>query len=439
MGNIHQGNKAAHLVGMPLEHVETFKQAAVQMQCVLSSRQLGRVCTSLIREGYSTKGFRIKSKSCDFGPMAGFVCHDPRFHKKGPGHDKKQLEDIEHAIHGDAWDGTGEWKASTQQICLTDDRLHELIHWPLDDRDFSNARIYPMHYSSNWKAGSISFGGRIMTYLLHRERRNGNQVWALYETQHNIPELDRKFKISFMFDTIIGSKLPTWELERLKAKPVLALTNPYPPYPRGHYKNACTGDYDLFGVWPKYSDFDIYGEDCRVGGMVPGMAAGSQRRRNDQIIRSEDQRVGNISDRIALAAGTINSLVPPVKGGAPTGCSSNIVNHSDEAGRPFVKDIEDHVIAFVPLAGNEVLVLGMESPEEKNGSRNPKAVQQWKAFIEICHVAGYQVIANAGWMGFMRELRVDRLITTGAAQGLSNYSGRINRIQAQNDLHGGGA
>ena len=48
---------------------------------VIASRQLNPLCTDLMMEGYAAKGFHIKAKTCDWGPMAGFVALDPCFTK----------------------------------------------------------------------------------------------------------------------------------------------------------------------------------------------------------------------------------------------------------------------------------------------------------------------------------------------------------------------
>lgn len=44
---------------------------------VIISRAIGATCTGLIEEHYGPKSVRIDTKSCNRGPMAGFVCVDP--------------------------------------------------------------------------------------------------------------------------------------------------------------------------------------------------------------------------------------------------------------------------------------------------------------------------------------------------------------------------
>src|SRR5262249_22579284 len=70
-------------IGMPDEHARMFRQIARDEHCVILSRAVGRTCLQLLEQGYDTKGFRVHAKSCDWGPMAGFVLRDPRLNKAG--------------------------------------------------------------------------------------------------------------------------------------------------------------------------------------------------------------------------------------------------------------------------------------------------------------------------------------------------------------------
>ena len=67
--------------GIPEEHSDVFLNIAKETNCVIMTRTPGKACGQLLDQGYDAKGFWIKSKSCDWGPMAGFVCLDPIFNK----------------------------------------------------------------------------------------------------------------------------------------------------------------------------------------------------------------------------------------------------------------------------------------------------------------------------------------------------------------------
>src|ERR1700690_1180494 len=67
--------------GFPQVHITAFQTVASRNRFVISSRMLNPLCTDLVLEGYAAKGFHIKAKTCDWGPMAGFVPEDHRFTK----------------------------------------------------------------------------------------------------------------------------------------------------------------------------------------------------------------------------------------------------------------------------------------------------------------------------------------------------------------------
>ena len=69
--------------GFPEELVFSFLATSEMTNTAVLTRVPGSATTQLIKEKYDLKGFFIKSKSCDWGPMAGFLCRNPAFNKKG--------------------------------------------------------------------------------------------------------------------------------------------------------------------------------------------------------------------------------------------------------------------------------------------------------------------------------------------------------------------
>src|SRR6056300_52082 len=69
--------------GFSEKDISAFKTFCVKKKVALISRGLNPLCTNLLWEGYAAKGFHIKAKTCDWGPMAGFIPLDYRFTKKG--------------------------------------------------------------------------------------------------------------------------------------------------------------------------------------------------------------------------------------------------------------------------------------------------------------------------------------------------------------------
>jgi len=69
--------------GFPKKVSDAFQKAADELNCVILSRVPGAAATTMIDEGYDLKPFYIHAKSCDWGPMAGFVCQLPAINKAG--------------------------------------------------------------------------------------------------------------------------------------------------------------------------------------------------------------------------------------------------------------------------------------------------------------------------------------------------------------------
>jgi hypothetical protein len=69
--------------GFPEGLQTAFKATAKETQCVILSRVPGGATTALIAAGHDLKGYFIKAKSCDWGPMSGFLCQVPALNKKG--------------------------------------------------------------------------------------------------------------------------------------------------------------------------------------------------------------------------------------------------------------------------------------------------------------------------------------------------------------------
>ncbi|EPE2434472.1 type III secretion system adenylate cyclase effector ExoY, partial [Pseudomonas aeruginosa] len=58
-------------VGVPVEHALRMQAVARQTNTVFGIRPVERIVTTLIEEGFPTKGFSVKGKSSNWGPQAG--------------------------------------------------------------------------------------------------------------------------------------------------------------------------------------------------------------------------------------------------------------------------------------------------------------------------------------------------------------------------------
>jgi hypothetical protein len=69
--------------GFPDIVIDAFTETAEKLDAVVLSRVPGPASTQLIDEGHALKSFYVHGKSCNWGPMAGFVCQMPAFNKRG--------------------------------------------------------------------------------------------------------------------------------------------------------------------------------------------------------------------------------------------------------------------------------------------------------------------------------------------------------------------
>lgn len=382
-----RGIAALDAVGFPPAHAQAFQTVANLENCAISSRELGRVGRQLVEEGYDSKGFRIKGKTCNFGPMAGFVCRNALYNKRGAAHAVEQEQAHRHALFDD--DHVG-WRGTVEQICISPARLGWL-------RGQADLNVNPQAFAGNpnimWGT-FVAPGGPRTLYLLRQEVRNGDTVWAIYETNQPV-------------DTRPALQRAAWDV--LGAIPMMGMVNPYPAYGAGHYKNCVCGDYDLFGIWPRRADYQPMGDDRRISGMPRGDAAA----RNLQIVQWEDRRLGNINNRIHMVAQMINSLLPRAAGAV--GGTREMVHHSDEGGRPGVTGIELPVIAFVPVPGGAVEILAADNLHRMN------------ILVKLCHILGYQIILNSGWVNQLGGAHA--LGDTGDAHGWQTPLGDATRAR----------
>ena len=72
---------ACKKTGFVMAHAAPCESVAARMTCIILFREPGKPAEGLIADNYGMKGFRIDTKSCNWGPMRGFVCADPRLSK----------------------------------------------------------------------------------------------------------------------------------------------------------------------------------------------------------------------------------------------------------------------------------------------------------------------------------------------------------------------
>jgi hypothetical protein len=345
---VHDTRRACDLSGTPASHAQCFQQVADRTDSVISSRSVGKYATGLLLEGHASKGFHVKAKSCNWGPMAGFVLGDPRFTKRGASTAAREAQrtDVQKAMQ----EGAGE-----MQVFLTDERRKEVEErgWMMRAGGTINEMVYR----------ATSPDGDEMRFVLRRTMdgvpgAKGKQMWAVFYGGEE----------SALPGTLgAPSKAAPGQL-----LPVMALVDPLCPKDvASTYRAAMTGDYDLWAVFPRAGKFDGKGVDRRP---VPG---------SERFVvsfaefgRHEDRHMGNITPRVIEVKNRLNDAI------RATGyVGGNAVHHSDEAGRPKVTEVELDFIAFVP--------------------RDPQAyfiqnLADLKDFFRVV-IRDYHITLNPGW------------------------------------------
>ncbi len=364
-----------NIIGMPFSHRQAFLSVARDQKCVIMVRATGPTCHGLLEEGYDTKGYRIHGKSCDWGPMAGFVMRDPRLNKYGLGKENFNREKHKEAIELDH-EGQG-WKASTTALKISEGR----IAWLRGKGLISTVKKAERYHGSAAHPSGIKFD-----YCLIPEKDNPALYGVYFDmTTHN------KWKQE---GVPVVQYHPKWGASY---EPMIAMTNPpeHRSYRTETHLNAITGDYDLFAVWPFVGSYDAspYGPDHRPLGTVKGSVGKAERANVDKLERNfsefeknsktggiptgikpgtkQGTKLGNITPRIYMICQLINSILG----------KQQVLWHSDEAARPFLDDVDLPVIAFTPL-GNAV---GIET------------IFDFKVFISFCEKEGIKVTLSNAW------------------------------------------
>jgi hypothetical protein len=357
-----------HTIGMPNAHMEAFLTVARQQQCVIMVRATGPTCHGLLEEGYDTKGYRIHGKSCDWGPMAGFVMRDPRLNKYGLGKADFNRAKHKEAIEDDA-EGQG-WKASTTPLVISQRR----VDW-LRARGHITVVDKGRHLDGTADRAGVKFNYTLVReagglYSVCFDHSRGGARW--------VQETGQPHRVYHPWNS--------------QYEPMLAMTNP-PGYglapSAARHLNAITGDYDLFAVWPYRENYNARagGDDHRPLGTVRGSNSKAERDNVEHLERrftdsGQGTKLGNITNRIYLVCQIINSIV-----------GRSVLWHSDEAARPFLDDVDLPVMAFNP-AGS---YFGIET------------IDDFKMFIAACVADGIHVSLSNAWAQDATTAKPNRL------------------------------
>jgi hypothetical protein len=326
--------QACSVTGFVEAHATACEGVAKQLDCIILFREPGVMARGLIEENYSMKGFRIDTKSCNWGPMAGFVCVDPRLTKDsiyetrnaGWTHEAVKGHIVE-KFFGKVDDPT--WIADVMPIAISGARIAELTQKGI---------IAPRAVGADFVGESKASKGD--TVLPWRLVPVGNASNPWLKVDGGIPPnyyvlcVNTQGSRAFKQNYAAGAPVMFRGHET-----ILGLTNPGTKS-RG-FKACVTADYDLFAIWPKSGKADLSavrhaanaGVLAKTGQGATPLAGGIARMPGiDNRLQSqgnrEHHRFGDVSARMMLAKTMLNSALMTT-GGYKGG---NAIHHNDEAG-----------------------------------------------------------------------------------------------------------
>jgi hypothetical protein len=322
--------------GFPQVHINAFSTVASRNHFVISSRELNPLCTDLVLEGYAAKGFHIKAKTCDWGPMAGFVPADYRF-TKGSQDIAKQRQEIGNAFTH---------HALCVPLYISEARLTKLA-------DHGVVRIIKRTGVTVELEAQPSGGGVLKFTLVRLMTPPPGMTGPMWSVNYG-PGVEPE---SAAGQPAVPPGMPLWP----GLKPVLGMTNPGGVAVLGA-KAAVAGDYDLWCIFPHESvggsgiadrlmplRSTLVGRAAQnPGGVVARQAAAanlvfqSGEQRNTMAQQKEDAHLGNISHTVMKIRAELNAAC------SATGYTGgSIVQHSDYGGNPFAT-IDFPLIFFIP-------------------------------------------------------------------------------------------
>lgn len=348
--------------GFPLAHIEIFKQVSLKNRIVISSRELNPLCTDLLLENYAAKGRSIKAKTCDWGPMAGFVPADHRFTKANQSPSNQQAALIESYRNG----------VETIPLLISVSRATKLEQRGVFTVKSRNAKTMHVIAKPNISTQAQEF------ILINQPRC---QYWAICYPEFITPETK-----NFQTDTDTAGYLP-----------IKGLVNPGSN--KNDFKSAVCGDYDLWCLFPHVS-LDAPGINDRLMSLRATLVNPAARKTNSLVARRayeaglifasveeretlaqnvERKEIGNISLAVNRIRHELNRLCRPGGG--------DVVMHADYGGYPAGK-IDFPLIFFIPILHDATHSVSCEVV---------KTIPELRQILRWMRSLHYRVELNPAW------------------------------------------
>lgn len=388
--------------GFVLEHAVAAARVAERVNCIIMFREPGKMAAGLIKEGYAMKGFRIDTKSCTWGPMAGFVCMDPRLTKDDQ-YIPKNKNWTHEALSGEinkTFFGDGvvdaDWVGDVAPIVISQKRI-----------DYLRAQhvISPTTDSKGHLVGT-SKTDKGNTQLPWRLVPVGNTKFDWLKgalPTHHVVCVDNQGKFPFKqeFPSVHGLQAPVKPVIFRGYQAILGLCNPQTSKSLG-FKACVTADYDLFAIWPGQKGGDSMANQHKIGAMITGLqpGAGQTKALGGGVARmigvdtrlkgdglQEHHRHGDVSARTMIAKALLNTEIRHPGG--------NAIHHNDEAGnfalaKGTLKDCLP-IVAFLP---GLISKLGNSGPE----TALIQTLEDFKKVLLYARESNYKEVVKPSWL-----------------------------------------
>jgi hypothetical protein len=345
------GPAAVKRCGMLDSHAEIFAAVAARNNAVIGSRELNPLSEGLLREGHASKGFHIKAKSCDWGPMAGFVCSNPRFSKERDLQKQQRYIDKALAEH-----------AGLVPLRISSKRLIELDGLGIINQQkqgITATRI--LICAASRHHGATDFAAVRV--------QGGEPIWKLYALTQPCNDV---------------SQIPA-NLDADNSEEVNGMSNPpgiasAGPQPAGVHA-AVAGDYDLFCVWPHHR----HRHDRPLAAPPRPLFTGNPRfkaraeaytnavAKTGGTGKEEHPDMGNTSFYVEHIIRQLNDGIRHPGG--------NMVHHNDESSNPHTPGQDYPLLIFIP-------------------GQAPCAIEndhELRDLYQNCEAVGYAVERNLGF------------------------------------------
>jgi hypothetical protein len=298
------------------------------------------------------------------------------------------------------------WKASTTPLKICPERLLWLQQKGL-------IQLEPVRGNTHFFNGVATHRtGVHFNYIVVAEQEQGQNVWGIYLNTSGggfVQEVGSTPR-SYYMPSVFGTRYEA----------MLAMTNPmgHASWPVNDFRNAITGDYDLFSVWPTREKYDAKGMDHRVLGTAQArtdIKAIDHMEHHFTTVDGHAQatKLGNLTDRLYLICQLLNSAIGGEQSASvPPGPFPKrmVCWHSDETARPGVGDVDLPLIAFFPWGGE----VGLED------------IADFRAVVRYCMLGGFAVQLAEGWLLAPDASNPNRL-------GPEGYGGTIETWERQSD------